>query len=207
MSSTIKLNVEKNKLNVKLKNSLSNLTIEPDNPEDYFRKQLQKYYEQGYSEGQSDTASKLEKEYIDKIEHEKLEFYEVLKQVDIKLDEYKKSFEDIVIRVAITIAEKIVRREINEQSIISDVLKNAIKKIIGANNLVIKLNPTDIKAVDVENISNEMEGVISNIKIESDSRIEEGGCIIETDIGNIDARISTQFDEVRKNLLAALNKK
>ncbi|MEJ2615740.1 MAG: FliH/SctL family protein, partial [Ignavibacteriaceae bacterium] len=38
----------------------------------------------------------------------------------------------------------------------------------------------------------------SKIKFEQDDRIEQGGCVVETEIGNVDGRISSQFNELKK---------
>ena len=45
-----------------------------------------------------------------------------------------------------------------------------------------------------------VEGVKS-IKILEDSTVDKGGCIIETDFGSIDARISSQLHEIEEKIL------
>jgi flagellar assembly protein FliH len=47
----------------------------------------------------------------------------------------------------------------------------------------------------------------NKIKIEPDACIEQGGCLIETEIGSVDARISTQLSEMQKQLEDSLIKK
>ena len=42
---------------------------------------------------------------------------------------------------------------------------------------------------------------IQNISIVEDSSIEKGGCIVETDFGAIDARISSQLSELEAQIL------
>jgi flagellar assembly protein FliH len=37
----------------------------------------------------------------------------------------------------------------------------------------------------------------SNLKFESDDRIDVGGCFVESEIGNVDARISSQLNELK----------
>jgi flagellar biosynthesis/type III secretory pathway protein FliH len=41
---------------------------------------------------------------------------------------------------------------------------------------------------------------MNHIKFEIDDNIEIGGCLIETEIGNLDARISSQLNEISKAL-------
>ena len=42
---------------------------------------------------------------------------------------------------------------------------------------------------------------IKNITIAEDSSIDRGGCIVETDFGAIDARISSQLAELEQKIL------
>jgi flagellar assembly protein FliH len=45
-----------------------------------------------------------------------------------------------------------------------------------------------------------VEGVKS-IKILEDSTVDRGGCIIDTDFGSLDARISSQLHEIEDKIL------
>jgi Flagellar biosynthesis/type III secretory pathway protein len=47
---------------------------------------------------------------------------------------------------------------------------------------------------------------VREIVIESDNKVERGGCIIESDLGNIDARLSTQFELIEEALLSIFKK-
>ena len=42
---------------------------------------------------------------------------------------------------------------------------------------------------------------IKNISVVEDSSVEKGGCIVETDFGAIDARISSQLNELETQIL------
>ena len=41
---------------------------------------------------------------------------------------------------------------------------------------------------------------IENVSVLEDPNIEKGGCIIETDFGDVDARISSQLDEIETTI-------
>jgi len=73
-----------------------------------------------------------------------------------------------------------------------------MKKILGANNVIIKLNEKDLNNLNSESRSLLNDATYSKIKFEADDTIETGGCLIETDIGNVDARIGTQLKELKK---------
>ena len=42
---------------------------------------------------------------------------------------------------------------------------------------------------------------VKNISVIEDSTVDQGGCIIETDFGEIDAKISSQLNELEQRIL------
>jgi flagellar assembly protein FliH len=204
MSEIIKLNAKSKNLNVTLKNPRESKGIETEREEDYFKKQLEQNYEEGHLAGQKEAVENLEKDYSNRLQ-KKVEYMDkVLKVCNTKLSDYDKAFDEIVIRLSLTIAERIVKREILQDSIINNVLKDSIRKVLGANNMIVKLNPADFDIITSQGGSDFGRDTLSKIKFESDERIEPGGCMVETDIGNVDARISSQVNEMKKQLEAAI---
>jgi flagellar assembly protein FliH len=202
MSDVIKVNAKMKKLNVSLKNPLESSSLQTEKEEVFFQKQLQQFYEKGYGDGQKAAREKLEKEYEDKLLKKYESINEIIAEFDKTVKDYDKSFEKIVINIAIIIAEKIVQREILQEPLIDNVLRDAIRLVIGSNKILIRLHPDDLSIInkDSDNLFN--DDSFSKIKFESDEKIERGGCFIETEIGNVDARISSQFTEMKKQLEA-----
>jgi flagellar assembly protein FliH len=205
MSSVIKINAKSRKLNVSMKNPLEGAGIETEKEEVFFQKQLQQYYEKGYNDGQKAATEKLETEYTDKLIQKFENVTEILSEFDKTVSEYDKTFEKIVINIALMIAEKIVQREILQGPIIETILKDSLKKVIGSNRILVRLHPGDLEIINQDSGNLFVDDSFSKIKFESDERIERGGCFIETEIGNVDARISSQFSEVKKQLEATIN--
>ncbi len=198
MSSVIKVNVKSKKLNVSMKNPVENPGIETEKEEIFFQKQLQQYYEKGYNDGQKSTFEKFEKEYNDKLAMKYKNISELISEFDKTIAEYDRSFEKIIINIALIIAEKIVQREILQEPIIDAVLKESLKRVIGSNKIIVKLHPSDLEIINQDSGNLFIDDSFSKIKFDSDERIERGGCFIETEIGNVDARISSQFNEMKK---------
>ena len=88
----------------------------------------------------------------------------------------------------------------NPKSISSSVLKNSLQKVIGANQVIIKLNPIDYNSITTSEFIPEIESSFNKIKFEEDSKIELGGCIINTELGNVDAKISNMINELIRKL-------
>lgn len=197
MSNTLRLNSAK-KLNVRA----SSVIIDELKQEDVIplKKQLEDAYAKGFSDGQQKLKIDLDKEYTDKLYRKYEEVYHIIEDIDEKFNEYEKSFERIVIGTAVELARKIIKREVTGETIINDVVKDAISKVIGANEVRIKFHPVDMKELNTFSRNLINSSSFSKVKFEEDERIERGGCLVETEIGNVDARISTQLEELRRKL-------
>ncbi len=199
MSDVIKVNLRSKKLNVKMNDFTEPNALASESEEDYFQAQIDKSFEKGFEDGKNETLNNLQEEFSQKISKN----FELVNNIASKLDQkivaYENEFEQLLLEFSIAIAEKIVRREIENKSPILEVLKDSIKKIQGANDLSIKLNPEDYRLIEEAKDAINME-LFSKIKFEESENIENGGCLIQTEIGNIDARISTQLSELKKEL-------
>ncbi|MCX6169907.1 MAG: FliH/SctL family protein [Ignavibacteriales bacterium] len=205
MSNVIKLNSRSTKTNVKV--SGYGTVIESQSESDLLKKQLEDYYSLGYREAQEKTRRDVEREYTDKLFRKYEEVYKILQQFDESFAEYEKSFEKLVIETAFEVAKKVVQREVSENTIINENVRFAINKIMGANEIRLKLNPADVEELNEATKKLIHGGSFNKIKIEPDERIELGGCLIETEIGNVDSRISTQLSEMQRQLEDSLIKK
>ncbi|GHT69929.1 flagellar assembly protein FliH [Spirochaetia bacterium] len=78
----------------------------------------------------------------------------------------------------------------------------ALQKVKGRGNIIIRVNLADVKLTTehANNFIQKMEGV-KGIQVAEDSTVDPGGCIIETDFGEIDARISGQLAEIETKIL------
>jgi flagellar assembly protein FliH len=78
----------------------------------------------------------------------------------------------------------------------------ALRKVKGRGNIIIRVNMADVKlSTDhIKDFIKLVEGAKS-IQVVEDSTVDQGGCIIETDFGEIDARISSQLAELESKIL------
>lgn len=202
MSDVLRLSLSK-KIFVALKNDIAQEdTSEMD--EEARLMILKQQYDKGFEDGVQSVSSDLEKDYSEKLLSRIEYFQNIISSVDSRLKSWDSDFEHLVINLSCMIAEKIIKREMETSSVISDILKDSVKKILGANNLIIRVNPSDYHEIIGEKKNLLSEESFSKVQFEQDERIERGGCFIETEIGNVDARISSQFTEIRKNLEAGI---
>ena len=122
-----------------------------------------------------------------------------------KLEESAKEFERALegikselISAALDISKEVIQVELSENSdkvaqVLSDEL---LKELQSASKVTLKVNPNNHGAIS-EHIGN-----LEHITIMSDSAVSEGGVIVMSDAGNIDAQISKRFERVKRAALS-----
>ncbi len=111
------------------------------------------------------------------------------------------------VRLALAIAKKIIGHESTHGSAIGHVVKTAMQKVTDPRHLRLRLNPKDIDSVRV--FQNDLlpdDDVGAAFCIEADASIRQGGCIVETRLGDVDARIDQQIKVIEELLTAQLPK-
>lgn len=109
-----------------------------------------------------------------------------------------------LVRLALEIAEKIVGKAVEEDPAITEsVLERARREVADAKRLRILLHPADYRALaetaaELVQIGQQRGRQIEVVAAEDVGR---GGCRLETEIGEVDATIPVQLDEVRRQLL------
>ena len=135
-----------------------------------------------------------------------------LRQAYMDIEKYRKQLylkaEEDTVELALAVTRKIIGQEISvDRKIVLNVVKGALEKVIDHEKVKIRINPSDLETVKtalfqflplVENLE--------NMHFEADAAITEGGCIVETNFGNIDAGIENQLDKIGEAFDAELEK-
>lgn len=161
---------------------------------------LHNQYTKGLADGQKTIKEKVEHEFNEKLLNKYAELNNLISDLNDKAVEQNTQFEEVVMSAAFILAGAILKREIDRESIFKDVLEESLKKVLGANEIIVRLHPKDYESIVTEGKSFQMKDSFSQIKFEKDERIEKGGCFIESEIGNADGRISSQLNELKKKL-------
>ncbi len=202
MSDVIKISVKSKKVKAVV-GQLAEEIVEKDEKheeKDIINEQLEEKYKKGFQEGYEKAKEELEKTYTDKLVEQSKEFYVILSSFEEKLKAYENELTKIIINTSVKIAEKILEKELEEKSIIDNILKNSLSKILGANEMMIKLNPKDYDLLEKNDLIKKLDTGLAKIKIKKDENIKIGGCVVESEIGNVDSRISTMLEEIERQL-------
>lgn len=173
---------------------------ESENKNKQIEIELHNHFIKGFNEGQKEASNRLHKEYSEKLREAYFIIDSISSKIDVQIKEQVQKINEFVLQLSFQIAEKIIRREIDKDSPVLKIVDESLKKLTSANEVTIKLNPTDRKLVEshLSIINRKINS--GNIRLESDERIEKGGCFIETEIGNADGRISSQIENIKRQI-------
>ncbi len=108
-----------------------------------------------------------------------------------------------ILEISVNIAKTIIKKELESDpqvliNTIVDVLKTVSKN---EPKITIKVRPQSIQLIKdtIPNITYQY-GIDSKINILADPSIEEGGCVLQTNNGIVDASIDTQIEIIKKAL-------
>ena len=139
--------------------------------------------EEGRSQGQQQVDENI-KEAMDTLNQAVKERKKIIRDAESE-----------ILRLSLKIAEQVIRSEVSlHKDVIMNMVAEAINRISDRENILIKVSREDAEQLkqNKEKIAGLVDGV-KNLSIIEDSQIEAGGCIIETNLGYVDARISTKL--------------
>lgn len=159
--------------------------------------------EEAYLKGIEEGEKKGRRDYEESIKRELELIAEIKNEMERFREKIFKSSEKEIIQLSIAIAEKIIKQKISkDDGMIVDCINNIMKSVPGLEGLMIHLNPEDYDYMHSSKKGiKKIESKYKEINFVSDRRIEKGGCIIETDAGNIDTQVSSQLKRIHQEIL------
>ena len=113
--------------------------------------------------------------------------------------------EEDVIKLALAVAERVVRRQVaSGPEVTRAVLEDVLREMPGAGEgrVVVRVHPDEHRLL-AGAAGGVLQGVDGPVQIQwrADPGVEPGGCIVESDLGSIDAGLETRLVEVAAGLL------
>ncbi len=155
-------------------------------------------FQQGIEEGHRRATELMKAEYVDRVEEERNQIRSLFQTIEQRLTGLTPAVEKALLTFTLGVAEHIIRQEVKmSPEIVLNVIKDGIKNILGVETIKIRVHPSNIQLVQeqkhsIQSVSSSLREII----FEADEHVEQGGCIIESDLGNVDARIITQIEQV-----------
>lgn len=146
--------------------------------------------ESGRSEGRAEASTHIE------------EALETLNQAVKERKKIVKDAENEILRLALKIAEQIIRSEVSlHRDVCLNIVAEAISRISDREQVIIRVNREDSEYL--KRYKDRLTGMLDGVKsfsILEDANVEPGGCLIETNLGFIDAKISTKLKSIEEAL-------
>jgi len=173
-------------------------SFQPENVQALLADEYQRGYQNGVEEGRKAAGSIAEQRMAD--ERKRIgQFLQSLAGEQAKLTA---RLEQEAFRFAIAIAGRVVKHEVTiDDEIVLRQIQEGIRRVVGVESLKLRVNPRDeamVRSNKSEIMANSQS--VRDIVIESDDKIEPGGCILETSSGTVDARVFTQLEQIEAAL-------
>lgn len=152
-------------------------------------------FKQGHDDGYSAGESEIER-LVERLR-------KMVEALMLRREEILKETEQQIVELVILMTRKVVKiiSETQKTAIMSNILA-ALKKVKSRGNVILHVNLEDLKlaSANADEFIKRVEN-IQGITVVEDSTVEKGGCVVETDFGAIDARISSQLSELEEKIM------
>ncbi len=169
------------------------------------RIEVQSAYDNGFKDGQESTIAIYESE----ISHYK----DMILSIESVIENLKKSylkeikkFEDKLIDTSITVSEYVLEKEISlDNNSVINTVKRVLEELQDEKVFQIQMHPNDYQTLlKLKSKLFTNQAFAKSVELIIDSKVEEGGAIIISSAGTIDARISSQLNKIKHTLIESL---
>jgi flagellar assembly protein FliH len=140
-------------------------------------------YEEGYQKGYTEALTKVA-------------------EIETEFQALRKRLEPQLVQLSVTVAEKIIGEELKlRPDAMLDIVGQALRTVRHQRDIVIRVHPSQVDAI--EERKQTLFGILSRareVRVVGDETLRELGCVIETEVGILNADVTTQLDELRKAL-------
>ncbi|MBI9085891.1 MAG: hypothetical protein JEZ11_19990 [Desulfobacterales bacterium] len=158
----------------------------------------------GYAEGEK-AGMDLGRQSLDPVMTQ-------MRQTLVELEKLKKRLvsdaEAEAVALALAISRKIVRQEIaTDPQVVLNTVRAALEKVVERDRIRIRLNPQDLEAArDAFGQFSQLTDGMESVSFDADASISPGGCLVETQFGDIDGRIDHQMEWLEETFINEINK-
>ncbi|MBE6051357.1 MAG: flagellar biosynthesis protein [Clostridium sp.] len=155
----------------------------------------------GYEDGKNEAIESVLPQATNEANRIKEEAMATLLRATADYNSYLEEKQQDIIRLSITIAEKILRREVSIDSGINDMIEDAFNQVKGEESVVIRCNE-----MYVQEINNHIDYWKQNYNISKEifvfkDDLEFGNVIIEKSTGKIEISVENGLENIKKAIL------
>jgi len=165
-------------------------------------------YQQAYQLGLEEGR---EKAYLESQEHIKqslVSLHQLLSSIENVKQELVTYNETHIVRLCYYMAKRIAMDEIAERrELILSVANQAIQNAQSEEEMTVRLSPADLQFIEQmkEKLPKEYDS-LKRAKLDSSDEIRDGGCVVETNYGNVDATVEQRVEKLWEAIAGKLPK-
>ena len=158
-------------------------------------------------EAKGEYESEKEKGYRAGLTEGKINISQQMMDTVNRTVDYLASVEEKVIDIVMTALRKIIG-EMDDRELIRKVVSNALSVVRDQKEVTLRVSPKEVETVkkDLNTIIADFPA-IGFIDVVGDQRMNPGGCILETEIGDVDASVDVQLEAIKRSLTEKLERK
>lgn len=167
-------------------------------PADELEAEREAAFQKGLEEGTRRAQEELAAEFKERLERFDALVASIEEQQRNLIEESEKELLALLFRMV----EKIVGLISQEKKdLIEETLRHLLSEAEISGRAKIRVNPADLETVNqMKSHLRQQLPDIKNLSINGDDSISRGGCVIETDLGKLDARMETRMSEMTGRL-------
>jgi flagellar assembly protein FliH len=158
---------------------------------------MEEAYAKGFAKGEEDGKS----QYAAAVRS----VFSAVERVGKEKEAFLEKSQDEILALSLRAAKKMVLAELQQTpEALLGIVMDAIRRITDKDKVIIKLNHKDADAMrQHQDLILAQMPDIKSLEIHDDTRVEAGGCVIETRLGYIDATLETKVAILEKAFIKA----
>ena len=149
---------------------------------------IQEARQAGYQDGYRDGLEALEAARRQHLQQVTAQYAALANSLEGQLQSLEARMAEAVTRTSLVLARQVVRSELSQRpQLVRQVAQEALGTVLlSARHLRLRLHPDDVPLVSAD----DGEALRSrDVQLLPDPQVSRGGCVVESDLGHVDARI------------------
>ena len=161
---------------------------------------------EGFEKGRAEALAAAQKSERDRLVPEAAAGRDLLKKaaeaLQAKRAELVAAAERDLVRLALAIAGKIVKREVRGEGVAAENVRRAIELTASRQVVRVLVHPADLASIEafLPDLRREFTDIL-DVALEGSDTVDRGGCVVSTREGSVDATIAAQLEEIERGLL------
>lgn len=160
---------------------------------------LQKAYEEGFSDGKKDGQAEVQVKSQPLLDS----FQKLILEFENLRESLFKANEEFLIHMVYRLTKAVILKEVKEdKEYLKRLIANILERMGIRENVHIYVGSAEFSTAQaLKGDLAQILGELKNITIDVDNEIQTGGCRVETDFSEVDARLEVQIENIGKSLI------